>query len=155
MNNSGKTVVRIAIIVIGITMLTLGDNVDYTFIDAPYKKYVREYVKTLEDNGVNVPCQQRWTVRSEPSLFGTTTIGFAKGMFDDREVMVFLTPLLKFQKEDIIRFVIWHELTHDIFNLRHGTTLLMKPTSYGNDDKLFPSAKALLIKYLKAKQKNK
>ena len=72
-------------------------------------------------------------------------------MFDDREVMVFIHPLLKLQRENIIRFVIWHELTHDIFNVKHGATLLMKPKADKNDGEIFEVAKALLIDYLKTK----
>ena len=71
-------------------------------------------------------------------------------MFDDRQVMVFVHPLLKMQKPNVIRFVIWHELSHDVFNLRHGSTMLMKTTASNNDGVIFPIAKKMLIEYLKA-----
>ena len=120
MNSNSKTVIRISLIGIILTLFTLSSNVDYTFIEGPYQKYVREYIETLEENGIDIPDQKRWTVRDEPSFFLTTTIGYAKGMFDDREVMIFIHPLLKLKNDNYIRFVIWHELTHDIFNVRHG-----------------------------------
>jgi hypothetical protein len=63
---------------------------------------VTEYVETLEANGIDVPTQKRWTVRDEPRFFITTTIGEARGMFDDREVMIFIHPLLKL-KEEIVK----------------------------------------------------
>ena len=148
MSNS-NIVVTASLITIIIVMLTLRSNIDYTFIEQPYKSYVREYVEELEKNGVKIPYQKRWTVRDEPAFFLTTTIGYAKGMFDDREVMIFLHPLLKLKNKNYLRFVIWHELTHDIFNVRHGTTLLMKNTADKDDDKIFPIAKVLLIEYLK------
>ena len=149
--NNNKTVIGISIIGIILTLLSLSKKVDYEFIEEPYRKYVTEYVETLEKNGIEVPTQKRWTVKDEPRFFITTTIAEARGMFDDREVMVFIHPLLKLQRENVIRFVIWHELTHDIFNVKHGTTLLMKPKADKNDGEIFEVAKALLIDYLKTK----
>ena len=150
MNSNSKTVIRIGLISIILILFTLSNDIDYEFIEEPYRKYVTEYVETLEDNGIDVPTQKRWTVRDEPRFFITTTIGEARGMFDDREVMVFIHPLLKLKNENYIRFVIWHELTHDIFNVIHGSTLLMKPTASDNDDEIFKTAKILLIDYLKS-----
>ena len=155
MDNNGKTVIKIGLIGVILTILTLSNDIDYEFIEEPYRKYVTEYVETLEANGIDVPSQKRWTVRDEARFFITTTIGEARGMFDDREVMIFIHPLLKLKDENIIRFVMWHELTHDIFNVRHGTTLLMKPTADRNDGKVFDVAKVLLIDYLKKNRENK
>ena len=154
MNDNSRVIVKIGLIGIILTLLTLSNDIDYEFIENPYKKYVTEYVETLEANGIDVPRQERWTVRDEPRFFITTTIGEARGMYDDREVMIFIHPLLKLKDEDVIRFVIWHELTHDIFNIRHGTTLLMKPTADQNDGEIFKLAKILLIDYLKENKYN-
>ena len=151
MIRESKRVVKIALGVILAVLFTLENEVDYTFVEYPYRKYVREYVKELENEGIEVPEQKRWTVRTEPSFFVTTTIGQAIGMFDDRQVMIFVHPLLKLQRENVIRFVIWHELSHDVFNLRHGTTMLMKTTASNNDGVIFPIAKKMLIEYLKEK----
>ena len=150
MVRESKIVVKIALGVMLAVLSTLEKEIDYTFVEYPYRKYVKEYVKELEDAGIEVPEQKRWTVRTEPSFFVTTTIGQAIGMFDDRQVMIFVHPLLKLQRENVIRFVIWHELSHDVFNLRHGTTMLMKTTASNNDGQIFPIAKILLIEYLKA-----
>jgi Zn-dependent protease with chaperone function len=146
-----KMIVKIALGVMLAVVSTLEKGVDYTFVEYPYQKYVKEFVKELEDAGIKIPEQKRWTVRTEPSFFVTTTIGQAVGMLDDRQVMVFVHPLLKLQKPNVIRFVIWHELSHDIFNLRHGTTMLMKTTASNNDGQIFPIAKKMLIEYLKEK----
>lgn len=151
MVKESKMVIKIALGVILAVLCTLEKGVDYTFIEQPYQNYVKEFVKELEDAGIEIPEQKRWTVRTEPSFFVTTTIGQAVGMFDDRQVMIFVHPLLKLQRPDVIRFVIWHELSHDVFNLRHGTTMLMKPTASNNDGVIFPIAKKLLIEYLKEK----
>ena len=150
MVRESKIVVKIALGVMLAVLSTLEKEIDYTFVEYPYRKYVKEYVKELEDAGIEVPEQKRWTVRTEPSFFVTTTIGQAIGMYDDRQVMIFVHPLLKLQRENVIRFVIWHELSHDVFNLRHGTTLLMKTTASNNDGQIFPIAKKMLIEYLKA-----
>ena len=154
MNDNSKTVIRIGLLSIVLTILSLANGIDYEFIEEPYQKYVTEYVETLEANGIDVPRQERWTVRDEPRFFITTTIGEARGMYDDREVMIFIHPLLKLKDENVIRFVIWHELTHDIFNVRHGATLLMKPTADQNDGEIFKLAKILLIDYLKENKYN-
>tara|TARA_R110001599_G_scaffold20139_2_gene76699 strand:- start:882 stop:1340 length:459 start_codon:yes stop_codon:yes gene_type:complete len=151
MIRESKMVVKIALGVMLAVLSTLEKGVDYTFVEYPYQKYVKEFVKELEDAGIKIPEQKRWTVRTEPSFFVTTTIGQAVGMFDDRQVMVFVHPLLKLQKPNVIRFVIWHELSHDIFNLRHGSTMLMKTTASNNDGVIFPIAKKMLIEYLKEK----
>ena len=150
MVRESKIVVKIALGVMLAVLFTLENEIDYTFVEYPYRKYVREYVKELEEAGIKVPKQKRWTIRTEPSFFITTTIGQAIGMLDDRQVMVFVHPLLKLQRENVIRFVIWHELSHDVFNLRHGTTMLMKATASNNDGQIFPIAKKMLIEYLKA-----
>ena len=151
MIRESKMVVKIALVVMLAVLSTLEKGVDYTFVEYPYQKYVKEFVKELEDAGIKIPEQKRWTVRTEPSFFVTTTIGQAIGMFDDRQVMVFVHPLLKLQKPNVIRFVIWHELSHDVFNLKHGTTMLMKTTASNNDGVIFPIAKKMLIEYLKEK----
>ena len=151
MIRESKMVVKIALGVMLAVLSTLEKGVDYTFIEHPYQKYVKEFVKELEDAGIKIPEQKRWTVRTEPSFFVTTTIGQAVGMFDDRQVMVFVHPLLKLQKPNVIRFVIWHELSHDVFNLKHGSTMLMKTTASNNDGVIFPIAKKMLIEYLKEK----
>jgi len=150
MIRESKMIVKIALGVMLAVLSTLEKGIDYTFIEHPYQKYVKEFVKELEDAGVKIPEQKRWTVRTEPSFFVTTTIGQAIGMFDDRQVMIFVHPLLKLQRENVIRFVIWHELSHDVFNLKHGTTMLMKTTASNNDGQIFPIAKKMLIQYLKA-----
>jgi hypothetical protein len=151
MIRESKIVVKIALGVMLAVLSTLEKGVDYTFVEYPYQKYVKEFVKELEDAGIKIPEQKRWTIRTEPSFFVTTTIGQAVGMFDDRQVMVFVHPLLKLQKPNVIRFVIWHELSHDVFNLRHGSTMLMKTTASNNDGVIFPIAKKMLIEYLKEK----
>ena len=149
MVRESKIVVKIALGVMLAVLFTLENEIDYTFVEYPYRKYVKEYVKELEYAGIKVPEQKRWTIRTEPSFFITTTIGQAIGMLDDRQVMVFVHPLLKLQRENVIRFVIWHELSHDVFNLKHGTTMLMKATASNNDGQIFPIAKKMLIEYLK------
>ena len=145
-----KMIVKIALGVMLAVLSTLEKEIDYTFVEHPYQEYVKEFIKELEDAGIEVPEQKRWTLRTEPSFFLTTTIGQAIGMFDDRQVMIFVHPLLKIQKPNVIRFVIWHELSHDVFNLRHGSTMLMKTTASNNDGQIFPIAKKMLIEYLKA-----
>ena len=151
MIGESKMIVKIALGVMLAVLSTLEKGIDYTFVEHPYQKYVKEFVKELEDAGIKIPEQKRWTVRTEPSFFVTTTIGQAIGMFDDRQVMVFVHPLLKLQRENVIRFVIWHELSHDVFNLKHGSTMLMKTTASNNDGAIFPIAKKMLIEYLKEK----
>tara|TARA_R110002073_G_scaffold331631_1_gene516572 strand:+ start:1887 stop:2348 length:462 start_codon:yes stop_codon:yes gene_type:complete len=148
-NNRIVTGISFIGIVLTLLILSLRSSVDYEFIEDPYRKYVTEYVETLESNGISMPHQKRWTVRSENGLRYTNIIGQARGMYDDRQVLILLNPLLKLQDENFIRFTLWHELTHDIFNVTHGTTLMMKPVASMNDGDVFNVAKLLLINYLK------
>ena len=83
MIRESKMVVKIALGVMLAVLSTLEKGVDYTFVEHPYQKYVKEFVKELEDAGIKIPEQKRWTVRTEPSFFVTTTIGQAIGMFDN------------------------------------------------------------------------
>ena len=79
MIRESKMVVKIALGVMLAVLSTLEKGVDYTFVEYPYQKYVKEFVKELEDAGIKIPEQKRWTVRTEPSFFVTTTIGQAVG----------------------------------------------------------------------------
>jgi len=151
MNNNSQTVVRIGVSIIAMVLMTLRPAIDLEFIEPKYRGYVLEYINTLEENGIRVPAKIRWTVKEEPSFWMTRVLGRAEGMDDDRQVDVLLTPLMYRMTENEKKFIIWHELTHDIFNVRHGETILMKPQS-GNDDMMFPIARVALIKYLKSKQ---
>jgi hypothetical protein len=148
MNENSKTVVAIGLSIILMVLFTL-DHRDLTFVEDRYRKYVIEFIDELEAEGIEIPEQKRWSIRTDILLFSTTILGYAEGMNDDRQVNIRLHPILKFKSEDWVRFVIWHELGHDLFNIKHDTCLLMKAHADKNDDALFPIAKIEFIQYLK------
>jgi hypothetical protein len=148
MNSNATTVIRIGLATILIVLGTL-KNRDLRFVENQYKEYVIEFIDELEAEGIEIPEQIRWTVQTDISLFRTNTLGWAQGMNDNRQVLIRLHPLLKFKSGNELRFILWHELAHDVFNIKHGTIVLMQPSSTPYDAFLFPAAKIELIQYLK------
>ena len=149
MEANALKVVKIGIVSILIVLGTLSKGRDLRFVDVTYNKYVVEFIEELEEEGIDIPNQIRWTIGEDISLFRTSILGWALGMNDDRQVNIRMHPLNKFKSEDEIRFILWHELAHDIFNIKHDTMLLMKTTSSKTDAYIFPAAKIEFIQYLK------
>ena len=55
-------------------------------------------------------------------------VGMAYGMFVDNVIMIALDPALLNLDTNQIRWTIYHELTHDVFDIRHESGLfLMRP----------------------------
>lgn len=125
---------------------------DLTFVDSRYKTFIIEFIDEMEENGIRIPRQQRWTIEEDILLYKVGLMGIAVGMNDDRQVNIRLSPRLRYMKDDAVRFTIWHELAHDVFNIKHGNGTLMKTSSSGNDDILFPMAKREFIEMLKRRQ---
>ena len=125
---------------------------DLTFVNQRYKKYVVEFIQEMDANGIRIPSQQRWTIEEDMVLYGAGLMGIAAGMNDDRQVNIRLSPRLRFVDENTARFTIWHELAHDVFNVRHGEGYLMKTSSGLDDGIMFQRAKEEFILMMKYKQ---
>ena len=93
------------------------------------KPYVFEYLKTLEENNIEYK-KQSFIVVFDLDITRTDLLGQAKGMYNDNLVYVKINSklwvtLTRKQK----RHVIFHELSHDMFNIEHTEEIeLMKPS---------------------------
>jgi len=147
-----KAGVIIAMIFILITASTSTQR-NLSFVDTRYRRYVIEFIKEVESEGIEIPRQERWSIIEDQLLSPTSILGYAVGMNDDRQVNIRLHPILRFMNDNSVRYVIWHELGHDLYNIKHGECLMMKSTATRGDDILFPKAKIEFIEYLKNKNR--
>ena len=97
-------------------------------IDKRVFPIVVEYVELLKASGVEIPFQYKIQVVVKKEVLAEGAVGMAFGMFADSVVMVALDPDIFYLSRNQMRWVIFHELTHDIFNIRHESGLfLMRP----------------------------
>lgn len=109
------------------TKQTTKDKVETSpmyFIDPLLLPYVLDYEKELKDRGVSVPNNQSFSVLL--SRMPVRIAGIAIGMRNDYAVNVAINiALWKSYTETEKRFLIYHELSHDIFNVEHNSCRLM------------------------------
>lgn len=118
-------------------------------VDPRLEPYVKEYFDLLDTNNIEYNTPTMLISVSQP-LKGTEYLGVAKGMNNDDIVYITISP--KFFRLSIYakRWVMYHELSHDIFNLRHGSIKLMSKTAPSYvDTNMLSSASKELIGYLK------
>ena len=125
---------------------------DLTFVSERYRPYVLEFIQEMDANGIKIPTQQRWTIEEDLLLYNAGLMGIAVGMNDDRQVNIRLSPRLRWSNENAVRFTIWHELAHDVFNIEHGEGYLMKRSSSKDDGIMFQRAKEEFIRIMRYKQ---
>lgn len=112
------------------------------------KPYYEEIIKELEDEGIEIPYQESITIGIDP-LMNPMLLGYAIGMNDDRRVLIQINTKLISAHPNQLRYVLLHELLHDIFNVYHYGNGLMKPSSTGLDAYLYEIDKAKVISELK------
>ena len=129
----------------------------YTYsINKELQPYVKEYLLTLDYHNIEFK-KQSFIVVFDADIIRTDILGMAKGMYNDNLVYVIINPVtwsrLTTKQR---RHLIFHELSHDIFNTEHTTELeLMRPSMatplqslYMNIDKEID----LLMKHIKNEQ---
>jgi hypothetical protein len=118
-------------------------------VDKRLKPYVDEYFKILDDNNIYYNTSIMLITVSQP-LKGTDYLGVALGMDNENLVYVRISPRFFELDRNSRLWVMFHELSHDIFNLRHGSIKLMHKKAYDNVTSFQLSrAKSELIKHLK------
>ena len=102
----------------------------YTYeLSKELEPYVFEYLSTLDKFGIEIK-RQSFIVVFDADIMSTPLVGQAKGMFNNDLVYVKINPrlwnqLTRKQK----RHLIFHELSHDMFNILHTEDMeLMKPS---------------------------
>ena len=102
----------------------------YTYeLSKELQPYVFEYLSTLEKYDIKFK-KQSFIVVFDADIMRTPLVGQAKGMFNDDLVYVKINPKLwSYLTVKQKRHLIFHELSHDIFNIEHTTEVeLMKPS---------------------------
>lgn len=101
---------------------------DRIYVDPRIEGYVLEYLDIMEQNGVIVPSQFQFMIGFDKRVRYKGAVGMAFGMFNPYSVMIALDPNILYLSHNQIRWVIFHELTHDLFDIRHESGLwLMRP----------------------------
>ena len=129
----------------------------YTYsINKELQTYVKEYLLTLDNYDIEFN-KQSFIVVFDADIIRTDILGMAKGMYNDNLVYVIINPdIWRRLTTKQRRHLIFHELSHDIFNTEHTTEVeLMKPSMatplqslYMNIDKEID----LLMKHIKNEQ---
>lgn len=97
-------------------------------VDSRLERYVDEYIEIMELNEIPVPNQVRFMVRFHKESLPRNAAAAAWGMFKPFMVMVAVDPQAIWLSHNQLRWLMFHELTHDIFDVRHESGLeLMKP----------------------------
>jgi len=129
----------------------------YTYeLSKELQPYVFEYLSTLEKYDIKFK-KQSFIVVFSPDLVRTNLLGVAKGMFNNELVYVKINPRLwNWLTPKQKKHLIFHELSHDIFNVAHTEDVeLMKP-SMANPFKSFimniDEEIKLLMKHIKNEQ---
>lgn len=102
----------------------------YTYeLSKELQPYVFEYLSTLEKYDIKFK-KQSFIVVFSPDLIRTNLLGVAKGMFNNELVYVKINPRLwNWLTPKQKKHLIFHELSHDIFNVVHTEDVeLMKPS---------------------------
>lgn len=119
-------------------------------IDQAVEKYYCEYVELLASRGIDIPEQHRIYIGFGQDM-PKGVLGLAHGMFHDNFVLISLNPVIMNFPEDAIRWVIFHELSHDLFNAPHGSTILMFPALMGFEHRELSHALDALAEYLQSR----
>lgn len=99
-------------------------------IDKGLQRYIDQYIDVMTAAGVEIPNQERfWVKFAGDNIVRPPVVGMAFGMFDPKSVVVGITPRLLALDKQYLKWVLWHELTHDLFDIRHESGLwLMMPS---------------------------
>ena len=110
--------------------------------------YLMEFDRVMHDAGIDVKYGSLVVIKFVPLRTGL--LGVAWGMNHDVTIIHINPVLWATMSHQDKRMVMFHELAHDVFNLKHWSTLLMNPVKPQLLDKSFvDNAIKLLIKHIK------
>ena len=126
----------------------------YTYnVNKELQPYVKEVLKSLEFHDIEFK-KQSFVVVFDADLIRTPIAGRALGMDNDDLVYVIINPLMwgKLTVKER-RHVIFHELSHDIFNIEHTNLIeLMRPSMPSPSESKYMRMNKqiyILMKYIK------
>ena len=147
----------IKLLLIGLFFINCTDQAQepvYTYeLSRELQPYVFEYLNTLKKYDIEFK-KQSFIVVFDADIMKTSLVGQAKGMFNDNLIYVKINPKLwNYLTTKQKRHLIFHELSHDIFNTEHTTEIkLMHPSMSSPQDAFAMNIdKAIdeLMKYIK------
>lgn len=123
-----KTKLIYALIILLLTSVKPREEKITVLMSDQLKPYVLEYLRVLEENNIEYK-EQNFVVMFDIGLIHQDAAGVAYGMFNDSFVFVGICPRSWQQlNNDQKKWLIWHELSHDLFNIRHTNNVeVMKP----------------------------
>ena len=102
----------------------LVDDYAVVRIDDPFKGYYKLYTERLESEGIDIP-KGDVLIQYNSFLRKTKYLGVARGMWMPNLVFININPNWNNRDMSTRKWVMFHELTHDIFNIEHGEIDLM------------------------------
>ena len=120
------------------------------YIDPRVRPIVEEFLCKAYEAGVEVPIQNSFSV-VVVNAPDSPVLGMAHGMFHDDTVMISINVSSFSLGEDSLKWIVYHELLHDIFNLTHNSTEIMTTgydfdTDYSRVDRALERALEMLSK---------
>lgn len=103
---------------------SLVDNNPQVRIDEPFKGYYKLYTERLAAEGIQIPTGAI-LIQYKKSLRKTKYLGVARGMWNPAIVNIQVNPNWKNRDMSTRKWVMFHELTHDMFNIEHNEISLM------------------------------
>ena len=117
-------------------------------VDRQLQPYLMEFDRVMHDAGIDVKYGSLVVIKFVSLRTGL--LGVAWGMNHDVTVIHINPVLWATMSHQDKRMVMFHELAHDVFNLKHWSTLLMNPVKPQLLDKAFvDNAIKLLVKHIK------
>ena len=117
-------------------------------VDRELQPYLMEFDRVMHNAGIDVKYGSLVVIKFLPMRDGL--LGVAWGMNHDVTVIHINPVLWATMSHQDKRMVMFHELAHDVFNLKHWSTLIMNPVKPQLTDKAFvDNAINLLIKHIK------
>jgi|14_taG_2_1085336.scaffolds.fasta_scaffold13367_1 hypothetical protein len=123
-------------------------KIRYAVIDKELQPYVIEFDRVIQESGIDPEYGSLVVIQFRQLRQGL--LGIAHGMNHNVTLIdINSREWFKLSVQDK-RMVIFHEMAHDVFNLEHGSTLLMMPTKPQVLTKQYvDDCIRLLIKHLK------
>ena len=116
------------IIITAISLFAAQATAQVYNVDSRLERYVDEYIEIMQLNEIPVPTQVRFMVIFHKESLPRNAAAAAWGMFRPFMVMIAVDPEAIWLSHNQLRWLMFHELTHDIWDIRHESGLeLMKP----------------------------
>ena len=123
--NRWFTIRVILLLILGLLANLIIEAQNTEWIQPPFEGYYELYKQRLNKAGIELPVDYV-AIRYNTNLKHTKYLGVARGMWMPTVVNVIISQRWDRYPMAARKWVIFHELTHDIFNIEHGEIDLME-----------------------------